>query len=151
MVQEGNKRPLSLLNHQRENMRGYSLLFIIITSKGSKQSFKKAENKYSKIHRTGSEGNFSSLCVIIEVYPSPPWTCPIHYIPPPPQFTTSSSSLLCSITLPPIVDIGTMIMMITIAVFPPPLHLQTSREVTVVSTEWRYLYPITLIYTVQDI
>ena len=59
-------------------MRGHNSFIFIITPKDNTQAFKKAENKHSKSHETGSEGHSSALYVIIEVSPPPPWTCTLQ-------------------------------------------------------------------------
>ena len=55
MGQASKKRLPSILNHIQENMRGYNSLFIIITSKDSKKSFKEAvflfKKKYMQLYR----------------------------------------------------------------------------------------------------
>ena len=73
---------LGLLKQWWENMRGHNLFLIIIKLKYNTQAYKKAGNKQSKSQETGSEGNFSSLYVMIEVSPPPPWTFPLHPTPP---------------------------------------------------------------------
>ena len=50
--------------------------------KDNKQAFKKVEKQHSKRQKIGSEGNLSAPFVIIKVSPPPPWTCPLHPIPP---------------------------------------------------------------------
>ena len=59
-------------------MRGKNSFLIIITSKGSKQASKKAENLHSKRQNLESKGRFPALYVIIKVSPLPPWTCTLH-------------------------------------------------------------------------
>ena len=115
---------LGLLKHWWENMRGGTSFIIIITSKDNTRALKKTEDKYSKIQETGSEGHFSSLYVIIEVSPPPPWECPLHPIPPYLQPLSPTSSL----QPPP----------------PPNQFLKTIRSVIAWVVNRRYLYPITL-------
>ena len=92
MSQERKKRLLGLLKQWIENMRGHNSLFIVITSKDNPQEFQKAENKYSKSQETILEGNISTLYIIIEDSPTPPWICPLHTTPPYIQpFSTPSS------------------------------------------------------------
>ena len=119
MVQARENILLSLLKKQRENMRGHSSLFLIITPKDNTQAFKKAENKHLKRQETGYEGHFSSLYVIIELSPTPHWTCPIHLTPP--RYPTYYSYLLCSIPLSPLIGIGSTMMKISIIA--PLLHI----------------------------
>ena len=81
MGQERGNRLIRLLKQWWDNMRGGGSFFIVVISKDSKQSFKEVEKKNSKRYKNGYEGNFSALCVIIEV-PSSPCTYPLHYTPP---------------------------------------------------------------------
>ena len=63
--QARKKNLLSILKQQREDTRGHNDSFITITSKDNKQASRKAENKQSKRKETGSEGNLSTVNVIM--------------------------------------------------------------------------------------
>ena len=101
MIHASKKRLLRLIKQRQENIRGRNSLFIIITSKDDMQLFRNAENEHSKRQVSGSGGHFSPLYVIIEVTPTPPWTCTIHPTHPP---------IYTLFLLPPLFDP------------PPPLH-----------------------------
>ena len=125
MVQVREKRLLGLLKQQRENMRGNSSLFIIITPKDNTQAFKKLENKHLKRQETGYKGHLLSLYVIIEVSPTPPCTCLINPTPPDIQPLPSPSSF----HPPPLVGVGPTIMTIVFIAHPtPPPPLPVYRQ-----------------------
>ena len=63
-------------------MCGENSIPVFITSKGSKQAYKKAENQHSKRQKTGSKGNLPALCLIIKVSPPPPWFFLSILLPP---------------------------------------------------------------------
>ena len=144
MGQSSKKRLISLPNKKLYNMRGYSSLFIIITSKDSKQSFKKSVLDLNSI---------SQHSMLSWNYPPPPLLLGRFLsirTPPPP---ISNLFLLGSITLPPLVGIGTILITTVVVVVrhPSPPCPQTWRAVLVWATKRRYFYPITLANTVHDI
>ena len=152
MDQARKKKLLGLIKQWWDNMRGHNSFLIIITSKDYTQAFKKSENKHSKSQESGSERNFSALYFIIEVSLRPPWTFPIHPIPPYIQPIPPTSSVPPPSPPPPSFVLGPWWWWILSS--PPPSSptplLHTSMAVMVWSAESRYLYPTTIMNPVQD-
>ena len=98
---------------------------IIITSKDNTQAFKKVDDMYPESQETGSEGHLSTIYVIIEVSPPPPWTCSLHPIPPNIQPISPPYSIQPPPPLP--VGIGPTMMKI-IAIAPTPTLRRVCRQ-----------------------